>query len=79
MIATPAIKMSVRRTASGKTFSMRCGQVSPLECKAMTAMANSGAAARRDRISAPADQPKLPVSSSLASRRRKGTGFEDGA
>jgi len=79
MIATPAIKISVRRTASGKTFSMRCGQVSPLECKAMTAIAISGAAAMSDKISAPADQEKLPDSKSLANRGRVGPGFEDGA
>jgi len=44
----------------------------------MTAIAISGAAARSDKISAPADHEKLPVSTSLESRRRQGAGFVDG-
>ena len=52
---------------------MRWGQMSPLECNAMMAIASKGAAAMSDRTTVPKDQEKLPFSNGLAIRRHGDT------
>ena len=72
-LPTPAISSSVRRTAPGSTLAMRCGQVSPLGFSAISAMASSGKSAISEMRNAATDQPRLPLSFSRASLRRKVT------
>jgi hypothetical protein len=51
---------------------MRCGQASPLDPRASTPMAITGAMAISEMIEAAADQARLPLSRNRAMRRRMG-------